>query len=142
MKQLVLAAAWTATAASAAFAHGGHGPARGPTEAPVMVLSERSRTAIPNVPKHEIRVLTATVAPGDASVWHTHAASPVVYVISGTMRLEMQGRPAATLGKGQALVEPTGVVMRAVNPSDREPLVLVIFQASDPARPFLDEVHR
>jgi quercetin dioxygenase-like cupin family protein len=58
-----------------------------------MVLQDKSTDAVPDVAVKEIRMLTATVAPGEASVWHTHETSPIVYVISGEFRLEMNGRP-------------------------------------------------
>ena len=51
----------------------------------------------------------------------------------------MEGRPSRTVAAGQGLVEPVGVVMRAVNPSATVPLQLLIVQVSDPAKPFLHE---
>ncbi len=70
---------------------------RGPTAPPAMVLQDKSTDAVPHVAAKEIRMLTATVAPGEASVWHTHETSPIVYVISGEFRLEMNGRPSRAL---------------------------------------------
>lgn len=104
-----------------------------------MVLQDKSTDAVPDVAVKEIRMLTATVAPGEASVWHTHETSPIVYVISGEFRLETNGRPSRTVVAGQGLGEPVGVVMRAVNPSATFPLQLLIVQVSDPAKPFLHE---
>src|SRR2546421_349159 len=56
---------------------------RGSTAPPAMVLQDKSTDAVPGVAVKGIRMLTATVAPGEASVWHTHEASPIVFVISG-----------------------------------------------------------
>jgi quercetin dioxygenase-like cupin family protein len=86
-----------------------------------MVLQEKSADAMPDAAVKEIRMLTATVAPGEASVWHTYEASPIVYVISGELRLEMKGRLSPSVVAGQGLVEPADVVMRAVNPSATVP---------------------
>jgi quercetin dioxygenase-like cupin family protein len=108
---------------------------------PNIVLKQLTNE-IPKSGQHEIRILTATVAPGAASPWHTHASPPIVYITRGTLRLEMEGQPAVTLTRGQGFVESVGVVIRAVNPSNSEPAEVVIVQVSDPAKLFLDEVKR
>jgi len=106
------------------------------------VILKQLTNEIPKGGPHEVRILTATVAPGAASPWHTHVSPPIVYIIRGTLRLEMEGQPAVTLTQGQGFVESVGVVIRAVNPSNSEPAEVVIVQVSDPAKPFLDEVKR
>lgn len=123
-------------APSIAGAHD-EGAKAGVTQAPRAILEELTK-ALPKTPEHLIRVLEATVQPGDASVWHTHRSPPIVYVIEGTFRLEMDGRPPVTLTAGQSMVEPLGVVMRAVNPGDK-PHKLLLIQISAPDEPFLDE---
>lgn len=113
----------------------------GQTPPPTPVLTEIN-SSIPHLEKHEIRVFKGVVKPGDVSIWHTHHSPPIVYIVSGTFRLEMDGREAVVLHAGQSMAEPVGVVMRAVNPSKTEDAELVIVQVADPSKPFLDEVKR
>ena len=56
-------------------------------------------TEFPKDSQLEARVLTATLAPGATSPWHTHATSVVVYVLESTFTLEFKDRePIHRLG--------------------------------------------
>jgi quercetin dioxygenase-like cupin family protein len=95
---------------------------------------------MPKGERQEVRVLTATVKPGDKTPFHTHRFPVTVYVLEGEFTLEMEGRAAVTAKAGQAMVEPPQVKMTGYNRSSTEPLRVVIFYVSDPDTPFLDPV--
>jgi quercetin dioxygenase-like cupin family protein len=97
---------------------------------------------MPRGEKQEVRVLTATLKPGDKTPFHTHRFPVTVYVLEGTFTLEMEGRAPMTVKAGQAMVEPPGVKMTGYNRSSTEPMRVVIFYVSDPDTPFLDPVHK
>jgi len=97
---------------------------------------------MPRGEKQEVRVLTATLKPGDKTPFHTHRFPVTVYVLEGTFTLEMEGRAPITVKAGQAMVEPPGVKMTGYNRSSTEPMRVVIFYVSDPDTPFLDPVHK
>jgi quercetin dioxygenase-like cupin family protein len=97
-------------------------------------------TEYPKADKLETRVLTATLAPGSTSPWHTHASPVAVYVVEGTFTLEFDGRDAIAKKAGEALLEPINVKVRAANRSDA-PVKVVIFQVSEPQQPFMHVMH-
>jgi len=104
---------------------------------PVTVL-QQIVDDMPTGAQQEVRVLTATLNPGDQTVFHTHRFPVSVYILSGTFTLEMDGRDPVTLQAGEAMVEPPNVRMTGYNRSQTEPTKVVIFYASDPETPFLD----
>lgn len=95
---------------------------------------------MPKGERQEVRVLEATVKPGDKTPFHTHRFPVTVYVLEGVFTLEMEGRAPVTVKAGQAIVEPPQVKMTGHNHSSTEPLRLVIFYVSDPDTPFLDTI--
>ena len=95
---------------------------------------------MPKGEKQEVRVLTASIKPGDKTVFHTHRFPVSVYVLEGAFTLEMEGREPITVKAGEAMVEPPHVKMTGYNRSSTEPLRVVIFYVSDPDTPFLDQI--
>lgn len=98
---------------------------------------KQTTTQFPKGDNLEARILTATIAPGATSVWHTHTAPVAVYVIEGVFTLEIEGKPAISKKQGEGLLETAGEKVRAANHGDK-PAKVVIFQISDPAKPFMD----
>jgi quercetin dioxygenase-like cupin family protein len=102
------------------------------------------REIVQGMPKgetQEVRVLTATLKPGEKTPFHTHRFPVTAYVLEGTFTLEMEGRAPVTVKAGQAIVEPPRVKMTGYNRSSSEPMRVVIFYVSDPDTPFLDPAH-
>jgi quercetin dioxygenase-like cupin family protein len=98
------------------------------------ILKELSKE-FPKGDELEARVMTATLKPGMSSPWHTHAAPVIVYVLEGTLTLEMDSG-TKSVEAGQAQLEPISTRMRAVNSSDKTAKVLIV-QISDPKEPFM-----
>ena len=111
-----------------------HGTAR-----PDLVLKEVV-AGMPKDDRQEIKVLTATLRPGDKTPFHTHRFPVTAYILEGAFTLEMEGRPPVTIKAGQSIVEPPNVKMTGYNRA-AEPVKIVIFYVSDPDGPFLDLVH-
>ena len=97
---------------------------------------------LPNDSKQAVSVLTATLKPGDKTVYHSHRFPVTVYVVEGTFTLDLKDRPPLTVRAGEAMVEPPNVAMVGYNPSATEPTKVVIFYVSTPDTPFLDPLHR
>jgi quercetin dioxygenase-like cupin family protein len=95
-------------------------------------------TGMPTGEKQEIRVIVATLKPGDATPFHTHRFPVTVYVLEGTFTLEIEGRAPVIVTAGQAMVEPPQVRMTGYNRSATEAMRVAIFYVSDPDTPFLD----
>jgi quercetin dioxygenase-like cupin family protein len=113
---------------------------RGPAKPPPLVLSEIVQ-GMPKSEKQQVRVIVATLKPGEATPFHTHRFPVTVYVLEGTFTLEMEGRSPLTAKAGQAIVEPSQVKMTGYNRSTTEPMRVVIFYVSEPDTPFLDLAH-
>ncbi len=96
---------------------------------------------MPKGERQEVRVLTATLKPGDKTPFHSHRFPVTAYILKGAITVEMEGSAPVTVKAGQAMVEPPQVKMTGYNRSSTEPLRVVIFYVSDPDAPFLDPVH-
>jgi quercetin dioxygenase-like cupin family protein len=95
---------------------------------------------MPKGERQEVRVLVATLKPGDKTPFHTHRFPVTFYVLEGVITLEMEGRAPVTVKAGQAMVEPPQVKMTGYNRSSTEPFRVVIFYVSDLDTPFLDPI--
>ena len=109
------------------------------TARPQLVVKEIVR-GMPRGERQEVRVLTATITPGQKTPHHTHRFPVTVYVLDGAFTLEMEGRAPVTVKAGEAMVEPANVKMTGYNRSATEPARVVIVYVSDPDTPFLDVV--
>ncbi len=98
-------------------------------------------TGMPRGERQEVLVMTATIAPGQATVFHTHRFPVTVFMLEGAFTLEMEGHEPVTIRAGQSLVEPPQVRMTGYNHSTTEPIRLGIFYVGDPGTPFLDPIH-
>jgi quercetin dioxygenase-like cupin family protein len=106
---------------------------------PDLVLREQV-AGMPRGERQEVTVLTATIAPGQSTVFHTHRFPVTVYVLQGAFTLEMEGRETVTLPVGHSMVEPPNVRMTGHN-RGAEPTRVVVFYVADPGTPFLDPAH-
>ena len=107
---------------------------------PNLVLRETVE-GMPKGERQEVQVLTATIAPGQSTPFHTHRFPVTVYVLEGAFTLEMEGREPVTVRAGSAMVEPPNVRMTGYNRSAVEPTRVLIVYVADPGTPFLDPVH-
>ena len=85
----------------------------------------------------EIRVLTATLAPGMKTPFHTHRFPVTVHVLERSNNLHNQNSGPVTISAGKSWIEPPGMKMIGHN-SGAGPLKVVIFYVSDPDTPVLD----
>jgi quercetin dioxygenase-like cupin family protein len=105
------------------------------------LLLKQAVEGMPRGDKQEISILTATLKPGDKTVFHTHRFPVSVYILEGAFTLEMEGRQPVTVKAGESMVEPPNVKMTGYNKSATEPMKVVIFYVADPGTPFLEPFH-
>jgi quercetin dioxygenase-like cupin family protein len=94
---------------------------------------------MPALTEQEVRVLFATLLPGDVTPYHSHRFPVTVYVTEGTFTLELDDRDPVTIEAGQVFVEPAGVAMTGRNRGD-VPARTVLFYVCEPEAPFADQV--
>jgi quercetin dioxygenase-like cupin family protein len=104
------------------------------------LLLQQVIEGMPRGETQEVRVFTATLKPGDQTVFHTHRSPVTIYVLEGAFTLEMKGHQPMTVKAGEAMIEPPSVQMTGFNRSTTEPMKVLIFYVSDPGAPFLDPI--
>ncbi len=73
-------------------------------------------------PGKEVRMMTIVSPPGGASAAHRHNAQVFVYMLSGSMVMQVKGQPPVTLLPGQTFYEnPGDVHVVSRNASATEP---------------------
>ncbi len=86
----------------------------------------------------EVRVVRAMIEPRTIAGWHTHPTPVYVYVLDGTLTMEVEGKEPRTITAGEAVAEPLNAPMRVINEGD-QPVELVVFQISSPQKQFLEQ---
>lgn len=110
------------------------------TPAKPIVFLDEVVEGMPVSSTQEIRVLTATFAPRQRTVFHTHRFPVTVYVLDGEFGLDVEGQAPARQAAGTTFVEPPNARMTGYNTSSDRPLSVLIFYVSDPETPFLDPI--
>ena len=91
---------------------------------------------LPGVPGKEASMLTVEYAPGQASSPHRHNASTFVYVLEGSVVMQVQGGKAMTLGPGETFYEsPDDVHVVSRNASDTKSARILVFFVKEKGTP-------
>lgn len=88
------------------------------------------------IPGKEALMLTVEYLPGGASMAHRHDAEVFVYVLEGSLIMQVDGKPAVTLGPGQTFHEtPSDVHRQSANASKTAPAKFLVFIVKDKGKP-------
>jgi quercetin dioxygenase-like cupin family protein len=93
------------------------------------------------VPGTEISMITVEYLPGASSPVHTHHAQALVYVLEGSIVMQVKGGAPVTLSPGQTWYEgrdEVHVVSR--NASNSAPAKYLVFMVKDKGAPILTPV--
>jgi len=81
-------------------------------------------------------MLTVEYAPGTASTAHRHEAHVFVYVLSGSVVMQVEGGKAVTLKAGDTFYEtPADVHTVSRNASKTKPAKFLVFVVKDKGKP-------
>lgn len=84
--------------------------------------------ALPELPNKEVTMLTVEYAPGGASLPHKHQAHTFVYVLEGTIVMQVKGGKETRLSAGETFYEsPTDIHTVSRNASDTERAKFLVF---------------
>lgn len=84
----------------------------------------------------EVRMITVTYPPGGASLPHRHDAQVFVYILQGSMTMQIDGSAPVTLGPGQSFYEGPGDVHRvSANASQAAPAKILVVMIKDKGKP-------
>lgn len=110
---------------------------RVPASEPVRV-TELLTKALANVPGKETTMLIVDYAPGGADPVHRHNASAFVYVLEGSIVMQMKGEREVTLHPGDTFYEdPQTVHLVGRNASKTSPAKFLVFLVKDAGAPVL-----
>ena len=83
---------------------------------------------LPESPGKEVLIITVEHAPGGSSPSHRHDAHAVVYVLEGSVVMELKGGQQVTLTEGQTFYEgPNDVHVVDRNASSTKPAKFLVF---------------
>jgi quercetin dioxygenase-like cupin family protein len=109
--------------------------AQGPKVTPLM---SKDLTGIPG---KEVVMITVEYAPGGADPIHRHDAQAFVYVLEGSVVMELNGGKQVTLKPGQTFYEgPDDVHTVGRNASSTEPAKFLVFFIKKKGAPILTPV--
>jgi quercetin dioxygenase-like cupin family protein len=92
-------------------------------------------------PGKELSMITVEYAPGGSTPVHTHHAQALVYVLEGSIVMQVKGAAPVTLSPGQTFYEgldDVHIVSR--NASQTAPAKFVVFLVKDKGAPILTPV--
>ena len=96
---------------------------------------------LPGTAEQEVRVLFATLLPGDVTPYHSHRFPVTVFMLEGAFTLELDDRAPVLIESGQVYVEPADVKMTGRNKGDT-PARMALFYVCEPDAPFADPASR
>ena len=92
-------------------------------------------------PGRELSMITVEYAPGGSDPVHTHDAQAVVYVLEGSIVMQVKGGAPLTLSPGQTFYEgPDDVHVIGRNASHTAPAKILVFLVKDKGAPILTPV--
>jgi quercetin dioxygenase-like cupin family protein len=93
------------------------------------------------VPGSEVSMITVEYPPGASSPAHTHHAQALVYVLEGSIVMQVRGGTPVTLTPGQTWYEgPDDVHVVSRNASNSAPAKYLVFMVKDKGAPILTPV--
>lgn len=103
-----------------------------PEKAAAEVVQELMRKELTNAPGMNLQMVTVEYPPGGASPPHRHHAQVFVYVLSGSLRMQVKGSPAVMLRAGQTFYEGIDDEHTvSENASRSEPAKILVFMVKD-----------
>jgi quercetin dioxygenase-like cupin family protein len=93
------------------------------------------------VPGKELSMISVEYSPGESSPAHTHEAQALVYVMEGSIVMQVEGKAPVTLTPGQTWYEgPDDVHVVSRNASKSAPAKYLVFMVKDKGAPILTPV--
>jgi quercetin dioxygenase-like cupin family protein len=111
--------------------------AQQPTVEQVKVTPVLSK-ALPEIPGKEVVMITVEYAPGGSDPIHRHHAHGFIYVLEGSIVMQVKGGKEVTLNPGETFYEgPEDVHVVGRNASNTKPAKFLVFLFKDKGAPIL-----
>jgi quercetin dioxygenase-like cupin family protein len=93
------------------------------------------------VPGREVSMIAVDYPPGASTPMHTHDAQAMLYVLEGSIVMQVKGGEPVTLAAGETWYEgPDDVHVVSRNASNSAPAKYLVFLAKDKSAPLLTPV--
>jgi len=110
--------------------------------APEPVVASLMTKALENIPGKEVLMITVDYPPGGADPVHRHDAHGFIYVLEGSIVMQVKGGKEVTLTAGQTFYEaPSDVHTVGRNASATQPAKFLVLLLKDTGKPFFVPVH-
>lgn len=108
------------------------------TQAPQAVVTPLTSKDLPDFPGKEVVMITVEYPPGSVDPIHRHNAHAFVYVLEGSIVMQVKGGKEVTLTPGQTFYEgPNDIHVVGRNASSTKPAKFVVFFIKDKGAPVL-----
>jgi len=108
------------------------------TKAPQASVMSLTSKDLPEFPGKEVLMITVDYPPGSVDPIHRHNAHAFVYVLEGSIIMQVKGGKEVTLTPGQTFYEgPEDVHVVGRNASTSKPAKFVVFFVKDKGAPVL-----
>lgn len=98
---------------------------------------------LPEFPGKEATMLTITLPPGHASTPHRHHAHVFVYVLEGSVVMQVARGEQKQLGPGETFYEnPSDIHTVSRNASPTKPAKILVMMLKDKGKPVTEPVNR
>jgi quercetin dioxygenase-like cupin family protein len=105
-------------------------------------VSELMTKDLASVPGKEVTMITVEYPPGAADPVHRHNASAFIYVLEGSIEMQMKGGEKVTLYPGETFYEdPAGIHLVGKNASNTKPAKFLVVLVKDKGAPILIPAH-
>ena len=109
-----------------------------PNAAPKSKVTQLMLKNLPNVPGKEAVMITVDYPPGSSDPVHRHNGNAFVYVLEGTVVMQVRGGKEVTLTPGQTFYEgPDDVHIVGRNASDTKPAQFLVVLVKNKGAPVL-----
>ena len=105
------------------------------TVAPGQVRTILTRADLDGCMGKEAVVLTVDGKPALVGKKHYHPGDEFIYLVDGTLTLDVAGKGKVTLKKGETIHIPSKVVHQAINPDPTKPFKVVTFGVFEKGQP-------
>jgi len=107
-------------------------------QAPHASVTPLASKDLPEFPGKEVLMITVQYPPGSVDPIHRHNAHAFVYVLEGSIIMQVKGGKEVTLSPGQTFYEgPDDVHVVGMNASSTKPAKFVVFFIKDKGAPVL-----
>src|SRR5215467_6129483 len=108
------------------------------SQAPQASVTPLTSKDLPEFPGKEVMMITVEYPPGSVAPIHRHNAHAFVYVLKGSIIMQVKGGKEVTLTPGQTFYEgPVDVHVAGRNASQTKPAKFVVFLLKDKDAPVL-----